>query len=284
MTQEAATAPETGEGAATISTAGEGNPQGAAPGAEGGSAGWLESLPETLTFETVDAEGKATAAPLREHPKLKQFKGPEDLLKSYLHLEGLVGKKTIGLAPLAENATDEERKAFDAELRRVLNVPEKPDGYDLGIPEGAKLDDAGFSLEFCNWAHAAGLSQQQVSTISQGYQGYAQKFWDGEVAKVKEEKAAAVAGLEKHFGGEKQAAEAVEFAKRGFVQVAREAGLDEKEADAWAKTYGDDPVIVRMFHVLGRQHKEDTNHEGSGGSPAPEENKRDRYAKQFPNA
>lgn len=279
------TAPENGHGAGTPS--GEANGTGDvgdaqnAGGAGEGSGSWLETIPAELTYE-VEVDGKPQAVPLRDHPKIKGFKDIGELVKSFHEQEKMLGKKTIGLVPLKENATDEERKAHDQELRRILNVPEKAEDYDLKLPDGTPVDE-GFKGWFLQSALKNGFSPTQVNGMAGDYMEWAKDYWAGEIKKGEEAKAAAAKEATEIFGGESKATEAVELAKRGFLNVAERAGIEPEKAEAWSKTYGDDLTFVRLFHFIGKNTSQEHGFaDGSGAPGTKEKTRREQYEAQFP--
>jgi hypothetical protein len=270
-TEGAATAPGDGQGAATT-------PE------EGGTASWLDSLSETETFTIKGEDGAEKAIPLREHPKLKEFKSPEELAKSLLNQEKLLGKKVIGLAPLKPDATDEEKAAWDKEFRTVMGVPEKPEDYKLPIPEGMPIHK-----EFKNWflksAHENGMSPAQVERQVSSYAAWAAGMMkaneEAALKEAEEAKRATAAEATKLFGGETQATEAVELARRGFSAVCARARIEPEKAEAIAKTLGDDLTMVRLFHYIGKNTSlEDSNVDGSPGSATQSTSTEDFYAKE----
>lgn len=251
MTTEASTAPENGQATETTSN-------------------WLEQIPEDATYEAPGEDGATQQLKLREHPKLMEFKSPADVAKSYLEAQKLLGKKVNGLAPLKENATDEDKKAWDAEFRKVMGVPEKPEGYEIAVPDGMKITDPEMYSWFTKTAHELGQSPKQA----QGWFDAWIKLFNENSSKLlkdaQDSRERSRDGLSKHFGGEKQLGEAAELSKRAFKHLAAEEGLDSDEARAFAEAYGDEPVFVRLFARLGKTIGDHKLREGSGGS-GPEE-------------
>lgn len=266
----AAIAPETGQGAATTP--------------ESGSTGsWLETIPETETFLHKEEDGSEKPLPLRDHPKLKEFKSPAELAKSLLNQEKLLGKKTLGITPLKEGATDEEKAEWNAEFRRVMAVPETPDGYEFSFPEGTKVDE-GLLGWFKNASHELGLPPSMAQGVAQKWNDHVNGYWEKEFKRMDEEKAANVAALEKHFGGPEKTAEAVELAKRGFAALAGKSGIAEEEATAFAKTFGDNATFLKVFSSIGKNTSQEDSQVsgGAGGSGKNDETRDEHYAKQFP--
>lgn len=81
--------------------------------------GWTQKLPDSL------AEYRAMAA---NYPDL------QTLLKS--HRDSMTAARLKGIAIPAADATEEQKNAFQAELRKSRGVPDNADGYQLTRPEG----------------------------------------------------------------------------------------------------------------------------------------------------
>lgn len=112
---------------------------------------WLATLPEDL----------------RAKPSLAKFQEPAALAKSYVELEGLVGRK--GAIPPKDGDPPEVAAAF----RAALGVPEAPEGYDLKLGEGipAEVWNDGTAAVLRGWAHEAGLTPKQAQVIAERYAG-----------------------------------------------------------------------------------------------------------------
>lgn len=248
------------------------------------SENWLEQIPEDLTFEQKGEDGQPRAVPLREHPKLKSYKGVGDLAKAYNELEKVVGKKAVGLVRPADDAPEEERKTFEAELRKTLGVPEKPDGYEIKVPEGRTIADQELYGWYRQTAHELGLSPSQAQQLFDQYDKLSRSHGEKMLQAAKAAEDNAVKSLVSHYGGEKQAAEATELAKRGYQALAVKAGLGSDEAKAFAEAYGNEPAFIRTFELVGKMTGDHGLIGGSGGGPGTGKNetRADFYAKQFP--
>lgn len=111
-----------------------------------------------------------TALPddIKGAPSLQSFKTVDDLAKSYISSQHLIGQNRLP-AP-ADNWTDQQW----GELYGKLGRPEKPDGYamptDVTLHEGFKIDDAKRVAAFTEF-HKLGLTKKQAEGVMRYYIG-----------------------------------------------------------------------------------------------------------------
>jgi len=250
MIPDASIAPNTGQGPETTSH-------------------WLDSLPADAVYEFDDGRG-AKPMPLREHPKLRQFRGPADLARSYLEAQRLIGKKSVGLVRPAEDAPDQDKTAFERELRAMLGVPESPDGYDLVLPGDTEPHER-LMPWFRQAAHDLGLSPDQAAGLVEGYHSLVDEMADEarrfEEVEAEVDRRRALESLRATWG--ERLPERAENARRGFMAVADQAGITDAEAKAFMDRHGDDPVVLRMFNLVGNAFCEDGLVTGAASPAAP---------------
>jgi hypothetical protein len=108
-----------------------------APGA------WLQQLPEDV----------------RLHPSVLKFKGPDQLAKSYIELEKMMGSRIT--LPDFEKGKPEEVEEFLTKWGR----PGKADGYEYSqMPEGLTMDET-FGTAVKGLAHQLGLNKAQFAKL-----------------------------------------------------------------------------------------------------------------------
>lgn len=237
--------------------------------APGTTSHWLDALPEDAALEAPDAgDPGGESRRLREHPKLRQFRSVADLARSYLHQERALGRKAIGLVPPGDDATDEERAAFEREWRAALKVPDAPEGYGLRLPEGVAPDGRALPW-FGKAAHGVGLTPAQAQGLLDRYHDLETQILEDDRARLEAARAEALRRVHEHFRG--AAPQQVELAKRGFEGAARAAGLNPEEARAFASAYGDNLTFLRVFAHLGQRMQEDGLVDGSGHAPGRDE-------------
>lgn len=92
---------------------------------------------------------------------LKQYKSPAEMAKAFKELRKAFDARKPG-APLKlpENPTEEQV----AEYRKAIGVPEKPEDYQVELPEGVELDPVGQVIQedFLKTAHSLNMPPEMV--------------------------------------------------------------------------------------------------------------------------
>lgn len=130
-------------------------------GSGGGEQPWYAELPEDITVTARGDDGTEKEVLLREFDGLGKYKSQGEAIKALVHAQRKLGERPQGLVPPGENATDEERSAFQAEVRRLSGVPEKPEDYGIEV-EGMDEDALGGFLKF---AHDSGMNKAQAEAL-----------------------------------------------------------------------------------------------------------------------
>lgn len=203
----------------------------------------------------------------------KQWKSPDDAIRSYRELENHASK---ALKLPGENATAEDWDKFYAKLGR----PETPDKYELRlntetVPQDFPYDETS-AIEFRKWAHEAGLTPAQAQSLHDKFVEYqANAFTSSreEMAKREGDAHRAIVGAwgDPDTSGYRQN---VEFMSRAVSQLGIKdslvkgglvsgdgAVLDSKLAFALAKVgkelYGEDSVATNANGVLKNPFSDD---------------------------
>lgn len=168
-----------------------------------------------------------------------------------------------GLAPLPDDASDEQRAEFDKKLRALAGVPQDPAGYgDFGFGDEVKIDTGSEDYKFYTQLfHDVGISKAQAKKLLAGHQKFASEqvehFKRAEADTINRYRASVKAEFVKSCGGEAAFKEFNEVAVRGFKASAQGAGLTDKDVKGLLNVMGDDPRFIKIFHAIGKMHRED---------------------------
>ncbi|MDY5697727.1 MAG: hypothetical protein SPK75_15270 [Victivallales bacterium] len=155
--------------------------------------------PEQKTETAVPSDWKS-GLPEELRGSVEKFKTVEDMAKSYLNMEKLVGKKTIGMPD--ENSSEEEwSKLYDR-----LGRPVAADKYEVKRAEGLPpelIDEEGMK-SFLGAAYKAGLNQKQVSALVSEFDRQLLEGAKRSAAAEEARKGEAVSELRKLWGSDLQ--------------------------------------------------------------------------------
>jgi hypothetical protein len=206
------------------------NKMDAAPGGEGAGGPalerWKECLPEELAGEACLADIMDVAS----------------LAKGYVHAQRMVGREKIALP--REDAPEEWEAVYNR-----LGRPEKPEGYELvlpnGVPEGMEAGPD-WERHYREFAHGTGLTKKQAGAVwefvhriaGEGLRGAAEKQREWAEAGEKENRTL--------WG--------TEYGRK--MKIARRAALEfgGEEAGRLAER---NPSLARMFARVGERLGED---------------------------
>lgn len=168
-----------------------------------------------------------------------------------------------GLAPLPEDASEEQRAEFDKKLRALAGVPQDAAGYgDFGFGDEAKIDTSSEDYKFyTELFHDAGISTAQAKKLLAGHQQFAteqvEHFKRTEADTINQYRANVKAEFVKSCGGDASFKEFNDVAVRGFKASAQGAGLTDNDVKGLLNVMGDDPRFIRIFNAIGKMHRED---------------------------
>lgn len=200
---------------------------------------WRSTLPEEL----------------RAHTALSPIKNVQDLAKSFVHAQEMIGKKGVILP------TDENDSEAWAAFNKAIGVPEMADGYkfpELELPEGMTLDED-MQKWFRQAAFEAGVPQRVADKLYKSYADRMVKQFQGYQGQVEERRASAEQQLRQDWGKD--------FDNRlaGAQRLLRTFG-DEQLVTYMDQTgYGNDPALIKLFSNIASKLGNDVLIEGSSG-------------------
>ncbi|MFA5322337.1 MAG: hypothetical protein WC373_06645 [Smithella sp.] len=233
--------------------------------------GLEQSADGTATAPDAAAQGQ-NAAPawlaqvsddLKSNETLTGYQTISDLAKDTLSLKekaaALEGKLTTDYIPkLTENATDEQRAVYKA----AMGIPDKPEDYDIPVPEGQSTELADALRAF---AHEKSLPK--------GYVKDTVEWWNGLVTQKKEaytkELQTRIDGVRTKWGADyDKNAEAV----KSLFQAVKDAGINEFATlnvvgpDNKPMPLGNHPAVMEFFLEMAKKTLPDSGVRSMGGS------------------
>ena len=200
-----------------------------------------------------------------------------DLINSHKELSGQVktaqetqaqfeARLSKAVEPLPENPTPEQQQEYQAKVRGLLGVPEKPGDYQLQLPEAVKADDPLLSA-YITKAHEAGMSAAQVQAGVDSFVAYAQQA----EAKARE---VADTALKTKWGAQFDA-----NMKRAWLTLEaawKETGLPAADMQQLNFMRNNAGFVQMLFH-LSRHYKE-ADLQGAGNKGTSGQSAFDRFA------
>jgi hypothetical protein len=210
----------------------------------------------------VDWKSSITDDGLKAHASMDKFKTTQDLFKSYVNLEKLVGKEKLPVP------TDKDGKEVWDMVFSRLGRPDTSKGYKLpelqkpdGFPEGDPKELEGI----LNKAHELGLNNKQIGELYQS-------FMEGEIAKYNQFTEAKETS---RINAEKELRK--EWGKAYEEKMNRVKGVLSKFADPDVmkmveEGLGNDPRFIRFLGKVSSKLSEDgISGKPSGFAMSPEE-------------
>lgn len=207
-----------------------------------------ENSEETQTQETqTEKSWLETLSPeLRENPNVTKFKSPEDMAKSWIEAQRIIGKEKIPVP--GEDAKPED---WDMVYDR-LGRPKDADSYQLPeveMPKGLEFEEENLK-EFRAQAHKLGLTQKQVEGLFSYHADTQKQSYQQMVEQSEKDSQEAEKALRKEWGtayGEK-----LQMANKALKMA---AGDDFDKLNA---KIGNDPVAIKALANLASKMSEDT--------------------------
>ena len=176
---------------------------------------------------------------LRDDPTVARLGSVADAMKMLVHAQRLVGRDRVAIP--GADAPEEDWNALHDRLGR----PERPEDYDLALPEGAPGDvpvDEALAGRFREQAHRLGLLPRQVQGLYAWFMG--EQAQGAEVAASAAEEAGAT--LRREWGA--SYARNLDAARRAGRMLGGETLLKHLDDSG----IGNDPQVIRALARAGR--------------------------------
>lgn len=191
---------------------------------------------------------------IREHPSLSPIKDVENLARSYVNAQRLIGADKL---PMPVNPSDEDLDRIYSRLGR----PESPDGYQLSVDGNIVTEDV--ASQFADVAHNLRLTPEQASGIMDYYRSAVENTGVANMEQSAEMQEQAMEALRQEWGR----------AYDQKIQAAASAAQEFMDADMFnmqladGSRLGDNPDFIRaMANIADFKHSvtsEDTVSESS---------------------
>jgi len=189
----------------------------------------------------------------REEKSLQNFNNMEDLVKSYLHAQKLVGADKIPVPN--KHATEEDWK----EVFKRLGAPEHPDGYKYSFKENEIHPEQ--LKAFNQTAHKLGLLPQQAESLIKFYNEMNTNQIQSLESNAEQTQMQTEAELKKEFGP--QYAKRLDQAKRLATSTLGEEFLNNTLLQDGSRL-GDNLSVIKAFSNLADKLSEDEIVKGDG--------------------
>jgi len=183
----------------------------------------------------------------------KGWDGVEKAIESYRNLEKKVGANTVAL--LGEDATPEEQEAF----YKALGRPDKPEDYELPLPEGAEVEDPVTATFIRTAGHKHGLTAAQVKGLAADWNEYTAELGEQSAVDFEAKTDAELKELRREMGN----------GYDSFVQAGKQGvkalGVDKDQLNRIERAIGAG-AMMRLFGKVGETLGEAGAISGSGGT------------------
>lgn len=209
------------------------------------SLGWRAALPDEW----------------KEHDFVKSYQKPGDFVKSAYEIaqerDALKTKMEGYIPKITDQSTEEEKVAF----YKAIGRPDKPEDYNITIPEGVNQDPA-FISEFAKVAFDAGVPTGVVQKLASWYMSKQQVAEKTFSENLKSQRDNAVNELKQKWGNK------YETNLDSANKVVERLVSDERYQYMKGRGYMDDAAMVEFFHELSGKISEDSFVK-PGGTPPP---------------
>jgi len=193
------------------------------------------------------------AEDIRSNQNVTKFSSAEELAKSYINAQSLIGRDKIPMP-----VTDEDWSNTYARLGR----PEDAAGYEFNVPEGVQVNEERQGA-FRELAYQIGLSQKQAEALMNFDFESQNAALDAYTTSQHQATEEAIGSLQKEWGNAFE--QNVTIANRALSEFASESDIEFlQEAEINGVKLGDHPVLIKLFNNVGKGMMESGKLEGKG--------------------
>lgn len=165
---------------------------------------------------------------LRGLAELKKWDSPDKVLQSYKHLESHMGVPPERLLRLPEKVDDPAWGEIKSKLG--FAAPEKPEDYELAVPEGFDQD---YAKAVAAKAKELGIPKHMLKGLAEHNNEMVKSALEAAEKADEQRQNDALAALRAEWGGTYE--KSMALAQRAEELVMKETGLTPEAAEAWRK-------------------------------------------------
>ena len=211
---------------------------------------------------------------IRNEPSLQNIQNVDQLAKSYVHAQRMVGADKIPLPN--KHATEDDWSQFYSRLGR----PDSPDGYELRYTPPSEGYEATNLPGFQEAAYQAGLNTDQAQQLLSWYNGLESAALETASAQTEIHRTSSEQDLRQDWGlaYDEKLAQANGVFKKFFGSDMAEIPLED------GSLLGNNPQFIRALNNLASNFSEDsiTADQTSSGAMTPQEAKSEIAKLQMP--
>lgn len=211
----------------TESTAGAATPP--TNPANGAPAGWWDSVSDPGTKTWLAS---------------KNFPSQNEALTSYRNLEQMFGADKASRT-LLRPKDDADVDGWNA-VAKALGVPDKAEGYQLPVPQGA---DDGFSKTAAEWFQKAGVPPRSANLIASEWNNWIQKQVEAGESADRAESERQMNQLKAEWGAQFDVKR--DNAQRAYRQLSQALGLTETASLERAESVFGAGNLIKLFAAIG---------------------------------
>lgn len=197
------------------------------------------------------------AEDIRTNQNVTKFGSAEELAKSYINAQNLIGRDKIPMP-----VTDEDWANTYSRLGR----PDEAAGYEIQAPEGVEIDTAQQEA-FLNLAHELGLSQKQAQALASYDFDRMSNAAENSSQNAVQAQEEAISSLKNEWGNAFD--QNVTVANRALTEFASEQDIQAlQETEVNGLSLADHPVVVKLLANVGKGMMDSGKLEGKGSDMA----------------
>lgn len=224
--------------------------EGEQAGGGGGGEGGAQEANANEGQEVTESWIKTLPEAAQKDPDMQKYKSMDDFYKSYAEQRKLVGEK--GIIKPKDDAGDEEWNKYYNSLGR----PEKPEGYQLTVPEdlheSIKMTEDS-ATTYKEMAHQLGLTQKQADGMNSLLLQAVDSVVKNHEKQQTEAMQATEAALRKEWAGDFDANKAL--VGKVATQILGAEGIEKLGG---AEGLGNNPYFNKLIYSLASKISEDT--------------------------